>query len=235
MAAGADGLEFDVHLSADGVVVVHHDVTLDRTTDARGPIARRSADELSRVDAAYRFAPERGYPDRGRGAAVPTLRQVLERYSSARIIVEMKVDTTAMGIAVADEVQRAEAVERVCLAGAGARALAAARLRLPRAASSAGAREVRFAVYRSWLGFPVSRARYGGYQVPESAQGHRIVSPRFIARAHRAGMKVQVWTVDDERDMRRLLEWGADALISNRPDLAVRVRDEFVRRETLRT
>jgi glycerophosphoryl diester phosphodiesterase len=67
--------------------------------------------------------------------------------------------------------------------------------------------------------------RYGGYQVPERAAGHVIVTPRFVAHAHLAGLRVQVWTVDDESDMRRLLAWGVDALISNCPDLAVHVRN----------
>jgi glycerophosphoryl diester phosphodiesterase len=95
-------------------------------------------------------------------------------------------------------------------------------------ASSASRTEVRLALYRSWAAWPVSRPAYGGYQVPEQAGTLRIVSPRFIRHAHRAGLDVQVWTVDEVDDMQRLLEWGADALISNRPDLAVTVRDEFV-------
>src|SRR5580765_623813 len=55
LALGADGLELDVHLSSDGVVVVHHDRTLERTTPLTGPIARRTADELARADAGYFF------------------------------------------------------------------------------------------------------------------------------------------------------------------------------------
>jgi glycerophosphoryl diester phosphodiesterase len=94
---------------------------------------------------------------------------------------------------------------------------------------------VRLALYRSWLRWPVTRAPYHTYQVPEVAGGTRIVSPRFIRHAHQAGLKVQVWTVDEEADMRRLLEWGVDGLISNRPDVAVRVRDEFVTRATKAT
>ena len=82
------------------------------------------------------------------------------------------------------------------------------------------------AVYRSWARWAVRRARYGDYQVPELAGRLRIVSPRFIRHAHAAGLKVQVWTVDEETDMRRLLAWGVDGLITNRPHLAVRVRDE---------
>jgi glycerophosphoryl diester phosphodiesterase len=78
------------------------------------------------------------------------------------------------------------------------------------------------------LRWPVRRAPYQTYQVPERAEATRIVSPRFVRDAHRAGLKVQVWTVDEEADMRRLLEWGVDGLISNRPDLAVRVRNGFL-------
>jgi glycerophosphoryl diester phosphodiesterase len=64
--------------------------------------------------------------------------------------------------------------------------------------------------------------------VPESIGGTRIVSPRFVRYAHEGGFKVQVWTVDEEPDMRRLLGWTVDGLISNRPDLAVHVRDSFL-------
>src|SRR4029453_7497065 len=80
MSTGADGLELDVHLSADGLVVVHHDKTLDRTTNASGPIAARPARELERVDAGYWFKRGEAYPFRGQGIGVPTLRAVLARY-----------------------------------------------------------------------------------------------------------------------------------------------------------
>ena len=75
---GADGLELDVHLSADGVVVVCHDDTLDRTTDAAVRSAARTAADLARVDAGYRFVDAAGgFPFRGLGVGVPTLRDVL--------------------------------------------------------------------------------------------------------------------------------------------------------------
>ena len=230
LAAGADGLELDVHLSADGVLMVHHDETLNRTTLASGAIARRTAAELGRIAANREWT--RGI-DQSTSAdplyTIPTLRSVFTRYPYIPIIVEMKVDSEEMGRALAREVQEAGAVTRVCAAGFGLRSLRAAREALPQMASSASQPEVRLALYRSWARWPVQRAPYDGFQVPELAGGTRVVSPRFIADAHRAGRKVQVWTVDEEADMRRLLTWGADALISNRPDVAVRVRDEFLR------
>jgi glycerophosphoryl diester phosphodiesterase len=228
MSTGADGLELDVHLSADGVVVVHHDKTLDRTTNGSGPVAARSVRELERLDAGYWYARGQQYPFRGLGIGVPTLRSVLARYRGVPTIIEIKVHTAAMGQAVADEIRHADAMDSVCVAGYGLASAAAARAALPGVAASAAQPEVRLAVYRSILRFPVRRALYQTYQVPECAEATRIVSPRFIRHAHSAGFKVQVWTVDEEPDMRRLLAWGVDALISNRPDLAVRVRDEFL-------
>lgn len=227
--AGADGLELDVQFSADGAVVVHHDLTLDRTTSATGLLAAKTADDLARVDAGWHFSAGNGHPFRGQGVGVPTLREVLRRYPDERVIIEMKIDSRELGEAVAREVRLAGAVDRVCVAGFGWRSAAAARSALPDMACSACDPEVRLAVYRGLLRWPVRRVRYGGYQVPEEAEHLRIVSPRFIRYAHEAGTKVQVWTVDEESDMRRLLEWGVDGLISNRPDLAVRVRNECCR------
>jgi glycerophosphoryl diester phosphodiesterase len=234
MSTGADGLELDVHLSADGIVIVHHDKTLDRTTNGSGPVAARTAQELERLDAGYWFKRGDAYPFRGQGIGVPTLREVLARYHGIPTIIEIKVYTVAMGEAVSEEVRRADALDYVCVAGYGAASARAARAALPGVAASAAQPEVRLAVYRSILRCPVRRAAYQTYQVPECAEAVRIVTPRFIRHAHSAGLKVQVWTVDEEADMRRLLDWGVDGLISNRPNVAVRVRDEFLSQRGIR-
>jgi glycerophosphoryl diester phosphodiesterase len=204
LAFGADGLELDVHLSRDGVVVVHHDRTLDRTTALRGPIAERTADELRRVE-------------------VPTLAEVLTRYREPWIIVELKVNHPALAAATVDVIRRADAVDRVCLGSFGTRVLRAARALEPAIATSGAREEVRWALYRSWCRWPVSRVAYGGYQVPELSGRTRVVSPRFVEYAHDAGLGVQVWTVDREDDARRLLGWGVDALITDRPDIIVAI------------
>jgi len=82
--------------------------------------------------------------------------------------------------------------------------------------------EVRWALYRTWVRFPWSRRTgYAGFQVPEHAGTTRVVSPRFIGDAHRAGLGVQVWTVNAAADAHRLLDWGVDALITDRPDIMV--------------
>jgi glycerophosphoryl diester phosphodiesterase len=221
LALGADGLELDVHLSRDGVVVVHHDPRLDRTTDLSGPIAERTADELARADAGHRFEQAGGFPFRGQGLGVPTLAGVLSRYRDARIIIELKLNRAELALAVIDQVTRADAVDRVCLGAFSLRVLRAARMAAPEVATSAAREEVRWALYRSWCRWPVRRVAYGGYQVPEWAGRTHVVSPLFVAAAHAVDLPVQVWTVDTEADAGRLLGWGVDALITDRPDIIV--------------
>ena len=221
LALGADGIELDVRLSRDGIVVVHHDRTLDRTTNQCGNVADFTADELARADAGYRFTRNGGFPFRGCGIGVPTLGSVLSRYRDCRIAIEMKINSREFARRVIEAVRHADAVERVCLGSFGRRVLRAARAIESAIVTSAAREEVRWALYRSWCGWPVSRPAYAGYQVPELAGATRVVSPQFLNAAHHAGLGVQVWTVDSESDAARLLDWGADGLISDRPDVIV--------------
>ena len=137
------------------------------------------------------------------------------------MIIEMKDNRAAMARAVLDVVRAAGALDRVCLGSFRLHVLRAARAAQPGLATSAAQEEVRWALYRSWIGWSAKKASYLGYQVPEVAGRTRVVSQRFVEIAHRAGLPVQVWTVDSEADARRLLGWGVDALITNRPDLLV--------------
>lgn len=199
---GADGIELDARRSKDGQVVVHHDETLDRTTRLRGPVSCLCAAEMARAD-------------------VPALSAVLRACRDVRVIVEIKLNDPAFGRLVVEELRKADAVDRTCVGGFHGRVLCAVREEEPSLATSAAREEVRLALYRSWLRWPVRRTSYAGYQVPERSGATRVVSKRFVDDAHRAGLGVQVWTVNDEQDARRLLGWGVDALITDRPDLMV--------------
>lgn len=202
LALGADGIELDVRASRDGRIVVHHDETLDRTTTLRGPVREYRADELAR-------------------AGIPDLGTVLHACPGVRVIVEIKTNAPDFGRAVVQELRRSAALERACVGAFSHRVLGAVRRAEPTLATSASPEEVRLALYRSWLRCPVMQPPYDGYQVPERAGVTRVVTPRFIAHAHRAGLGVQVWTVNDESSARRLLSWGIDAVITDRPDLMV--------------
>jgi glycerophosphoryl diester phosphodiesterase len=211
LAAGADGLELDVHLSKDGIVCVHHDAMLDRTTRGRGPLKNLTATELAEFD-------------------VPPLRAVLARYPQVGIIIELKEPGPHLAEAVVDEVRRAGATDRVCLGSFSVTALRAARAAAPVIATSGARFEVRVALYRSWCGLSPGRVPYKAFQVPETSGTTRVVSPRFVRLAHKAGIAVQVWTVDEPEDIRRLLDWGVDGIISDRPDVAAEVVRQWVTR-----
>ncbi len=223
---GVDGIELDVRGSRDGIVVVHHDATLGRTTGVAGGVETFTAAELGRMDAAYRFQPERGHPFRGQEIGVPRLRDVLARYPGVPLIVELKRPGAGFARAVVDEVRAAGAIDRVCIGAEDVGGLRAVRAHEPRLATSAGRDEVRWWLYRSRMRWPVRHVRYRAFQVPERAGWTRVVSPRFVRHAHAVGVPVQLWTVDEVEDMRRLLDWGVDAIITDRPDVAVpAVRD----------
>lgn len=202
VSLGVDGIELDVRASSDGRVVVHHDETLDRTTMLRGPLCRQTASELAR-------------------AHVPELSAVLRACRDVRVIVEIKVNDPAFGRRVVEELRKAGAIERSCVGGFRRAVLRAVREEEPALATSAAREEVRLALYRSWLRWPVTNPAYDGYQVPEMSGATHVVSERFVRDAHRAGLGVQVWTVNDEVAARRLMTWGADAIITDRPDVMV--------------
>ncbi len=233
LALGADGLEFDVHLSSDGVVVVHHDETLERTTNGSGRLADHTADELARMDAGYRFQPwspsvavGEAFPFRGQGHGIPRLRDVLSRYSEIPLIIELKANERALADRVIAEIHAADAVGHVALGSFGWRVLHAAREREPRIPTGASREEARWALYRSWVGWPLGHTAYREFQVPERSGATTIVSPHFIAHARRAGLPVKVWTIDETADIRRLIAWGVDGIITDRPDRAVAVISE---------
>jgi len=223
LLVGADGLEFDVRLSRDGVVVVHHDETLERTTNGTGAVAEYSADALAQLDAAFHFRGIDGERYMGRGHGIPRLTDVLGRYPGIPLIIELKGSDPEVGRRAVAAVRDAGALDRVWFGAYSTRVLRAVRAAAPEARTSAAREEVRWFLYRSWLGVAPTDTAYGAFQVPETSGRIRVVSPRFVRAAHAAALEVHVWTVDGPTDMERLLAMGVDALISDRPDLAAQV------------
>jgi glycerophosphoryl diester phosphodiesterase len=218
---GVAGFECDVHLSRDGEVVVIHDPTLERTTDATGPVAGRTAAELARVDAGFRFGPEAGHPHRGQGIGVPSLAELLDRHPSLPIVVEVKgerPETAARAIAV---VREARAEARVIIAGFSDAVLREARRLAPEIPTSASSHEVRSAVRRAHVWIRPRRTGYQVFQMPLRIKGREVITRRFVRTARRAGVPVHAWIIDDAADMRRLVGWGVTGLITDRPDVAL--------------
>jgi glycerophosphoryl diester phosphodiesterase len=228
LALGSDGLELDVHLARDGVPVVIHDKTLDRTTDDHGPVEARTSTELAAVDAGYRFVSDGQFPFRGRRIGVPRLDDVLGTFAT-RVIIEMKQGDPALARAVLEVLRRHDAIDRVCVGSFYRGGLDFIRREEPAVATSASEDEARWTLYRSWCYWPLRRRRpYCAFQVPQRAGRLNVVTDAFLKQAHGDGARVDVWVVDAPEDITRLFASGVDGMITDRPDVAVPLRDQFV-------
>lgn len=231
LALGADGIELDVHLSRDGIPVVIHDPTLDRTTNGRGPVVALTAADLAGLDAAWHFDAAHGYPFRGQGHGVPTLAEILALCRDSRLIIEMKFGTPALAEAVVHLVRQTGLTGQVCIGAFHQRPLDVVRQRAPELTTSASRDEAAATWRRSWVRWPFRRhLPFAAYQVPLRRGRLRVVTPAFVAQAHRNGQWLQCWVVDDPTEARTLLDWGVDGLVTDRPDLIVPLRDTWVAR-----
>lgn len=214
-------IETDAHLTRDGVLVLFHDATLDRTTDGHGPIAARTLAELQRLDAGHRFSPDgRAFPWRGRGVRIPTLDEALALHPDLRLNIEMKARTPPMMEAMWRFIESRGCHDRLLVAAEHTpTGRAFRRLSRGRVATSAGAREV----LTFWLAARgrvprLPRIDYDALQVPEHHHGLRVVDAGLVRAAHRRGLHVHVWTVDDPEAMTRLQALGVDGIMTDRPD-----------------
>ena len=196
---GADAFELDVHASRDGVPVVIHDPTLDRTTEATGPVREKTADELGRL----------GDGNVGR---VPALAEVLDRYADTPMIVEIK--ERAVTAAVLDVLRELDAVDRVLLGAFEHATLAAART--GEVHLSASTRETTLVGGGARFGVSIAGA-FEGFTVPERRGNLRVVDRKFVKAAFKRGKPVHVWTVDTVEDATRLRSMGVAGIITNWP------------------
>jgi glycerophosphoryl diester phosphodiesterase len=222
VALGADYLETDVHLTADDEVVVLHDPTLDRTTTGRGAVrAARLAD----------LAPLRlrGADGAVTGEPIPTLAQALDVVASGRgveLLLEIKVDAAGQRYPGIEEktlalVRARGLLERTPIMGFQAATLRRIRELEPGARTVLLVRRGRTERERASPAEAVRLAQEAGAHW--LGINHRLLDADVVAAARRAGLLLAAWTVNEEPDLRRVLDLGVHVVISDRPDLALRL------------
>lgn len=218
---GVDAIECDVHLSKDGEVVVIHDDTVDRTTDASGAVSAFTAADLARMDAAWAFRDLDGQPAfRGRGIGVPRLADALARLPGVPFVLELKGEDPAIVPPVIDVIRRSGRERDVVLGGFSHTVLTAARALAAGIPTSASSLEVHEAVRRGWFWLSPRPSGCRLFQMPFHYEGRQIIRRRLTRAVRRAGMPVHAWVIDDPVEMRTLIDWGVTGLITDRPDLA---------------
>ncbi len=209
---GADGIELDVRLSADGEIVVFHDETLQRITAVDGRVNQRTLAELKSLDAGAHFSPE------FRGERIPTLREVLTSFDR-RLFYDIELTDYLdpfgpLAERVVHLIREFRLEEQVVITSFNPAALRKVRRIAPELACGLIALSgAKGALQRSLIGRLLSRQMI----VPN----HSDVDQLFILREHRRRRKVITWTVNSAEEIRRLADWEVDGIISDQPDLAV--------------
>jgi len=207
---GFTHLETDVHLTADGVLVAFHDDQLDRVTDRTGRIDALPWSEVRRANVGGR-------------EPIPLLEDLLGAFPDAFVNIDPKHDRAVPELVAA--IQRTGAIDRVCIGAFSDRRLGRLRAMLgPRLCTSLG--PIGTARLRAASkGVPVGRLLVPCAQVPVAVGGVTLVDEAFVTEAHRRGIDVHVWTVDDPDEMRRLLDLGVDGIMTDVPSVLRTVLD----------
>jgi glycerophosphoryl diester phosphodiesterase len=200
-------LETDVHAATDGVVAVIHDPDLARVADRPGLIRELPWREV----AAARLAG---------GQSIPRLDELLERHPESRF----NLDAKEAGVVapLAEVIRRAGAVNRVCVTSFSDKRLATIRRLLgAELCTSLGPRAVAALRSASYLPRPGTLARAwagaAAAQIPVAARQMPLADRKFVDAAHRAGLAVHVWTIDEETTMEQLLDLGVDGIMTDHP------------------
>ncbi|MBZ0160685.1 MAG: glycerophosphodiester phosphodiesterase [bacterium] len=204
---GADAIELDLHVSRDGELVVIHDVTLDRTTDGRGPVHTHSLQELKQLDAG------RWFGESFAGQRIPTLAEVLDRFAGkVPLALEVKAGSAFFpGIEerVVSALREHQVLSQVAVASFDHHALFRLKELEPCLRTAA-----------LLVGRPMSMSAVAGpSKVDAMALECSLVTKTEIDACRASGLQLVVWVVNEPAQMRHFIDLGIDGIITDRPDL----------------
>ncbi len=218
---GVDALELDVHSTADGTLVVMHDGSVDRTTNGRGKVSDLTLADLKKLDAGYLFTDDNGatFPFRGKGITIPTLQEIFEKLPRMTFNIEPKQATPSITEPLCQMIRQYKMTEKVIVGSFRQTAIDEFRAACPEVATSASPAEVSefLAMYKTGIAASYTPP-FQALQVPVNAGFLNVVSKDFIAAAHRQNLQVHVWTINDPDEMRRLIDFGVDGIMTDYPD-----------------
>jgi glycerophosphoryl diester phosphodiesterase len=231
LAQHAAVLESDVHLSRDGIPILIHEAIVDRVTEASGSVADFNADALRQFDAGYRFSPDGGqtHPYRDRGVRIPSLEEAFLHFPDTRFNLELKAPGSRLIDAALQLVakHRRQALTLLTAGDDGIMKPLRERLAGLETPIAQGASE---GDIREFLRCAAARTEPPpgpmALQIPPDFGGKPLVDAPLIEFAHAWGVRVDVWTINDPAEMHRLLDLGADGLITDYPSRLAKVIDD---------
>jgi glycerophosphoryl diester phosphodiesterase len=217
-----DVLEMDVHMTADGEIILMHDETVDRTTNGNGLITELSLVEIRTLEVGGNWTQDDGatYPYLGQGIQVPTLREVFEQFPDYPMVIEIKQESPSMAEPFCDLIRQYGMADKVLVPSFSDQAIAEFRAACPEVATAASSGEVRSYVITSFLrASSLLKPQFEAFQVPEESGGIPVVIPYFVNSAHNQNLQVHIWTINETDEMERFVEMGVDGVMTDRPDL----------------
>lgn len=218
---GVDVLELDVHATSDGTLVVHHDSSVDRTTDGRGKVNELTLDTIKKLDAGYIFSTDGGqtFPFRGKGVTVPTLEEIFNALPEMTFNIEPKQHTPSIVAPLCNLLRQRKMTDKTIVGSFVQTTIDDFRRECPEVATSASPSEViRFlALEKTGIADSYSPPMQA-LQVPRNLGGLQVVTKEFVEAAHRRNLKVHVRTINETADMQLLIEMGVDGIMTDYPD-----------------
>ena len=222
-------LETDIQMTRDGALVLAHDPTVERCTNGSGEIASMPLAEVQKLDAGYQFSPDGGrtFPFRGRGVRIPTLTECLRAFPGMRWNIELKASNPGIEQVFAEIVRGENAFERICCGSENDDQATRIWTELPEACHFHPGNALTAFVLSVRSGRkPTLDERFTVLDMPLEYLGVRLIDAELIRAARASGRWLNVWTVDDEAEMRSLVGQGIGGIMTDRPDLLRRVLDE---------
>ena len=223
---GVDVLEMDLHITSDGVLVINHDETVDRTTDGTGEIEKMALAEIQALDAGYDWSSDDGetFPYRGMGITIPTLEEIFQAFPNYHMTIEIKTTEYSMAVPFCEMIRTYNMQDKILVASFLDERMEEFRRACPEVASSSAKQETTVFVLlsKAYLGKLFSPSFYA-LQVPEKSSGITVMTAQFVRAAHERNLRVEPWTIDDPEQMKLYIDWGVDGIITDRPDLMLEV------------
>jgi glycerophosphoryl diester phosphodiesterase len=223
---GVDVLEMDIHITKDGVLVLMHDEAVDRTTNGIGEIESMTLAELKQLDAGYDWSPDEGktFPFRGKGVTVTALEELFQTFPDKHMTIEIKKSNASMIKPFCDLIRQYNMQDKILVASFYDDKIKEFRTECPEVATSSAKTETTIFVLLSkafLTGF--YSPKFLSLQVPEESGGITVMTKSFVNASHARGLAVEVWTINDTDTMQKLINWGVDGLITDRPDLMLKL------------
>lgn len=219
---GADVLDTDMHQTADGVLVLLHDETVDRTTDGSGAVRDLTLAQIKQLDAGYNFSLDEGqtYPYRGQGLTIPTLEELFQAFPDYRFGIEIKqTDPQSTAENFCALIRQYDMQDQVLVSSFRQENMDVFREECPEVSTSPTEGEVRlfYILFRLGLVDTFSPG-YSALQVPEESGGIYLLTPQFVNATHRRGLAVIPWTINETEDLQRMISLGVDGINTDNPD-----------------